>query len=308
MTWPGGGQDQQGQQPQQWGQPAPQQQQQQPQYGGFGQGGYGGLGAFDQKPQKKKGKHTKAILFSGLGVVLVAAVVVTVVLLTNGKSPQAAPTPPPGPTTSSKEIAKPPEPVREAAKNPGWQVVANSITKLMYEVPPAWKPSAPADKREMLGNPGISNLSKLGSYQCGGGTYSRGVTGMVALKPKEGGPALETGTIAADYAKGFANSFYRFTKDGKTQTPQVALGQPKPVQRQGVNGVVVEATATTAPGEPCMAASGKVIAIVHLLKEDSAIVMVANADTAAVAGQESAPTATDDELNKIVDSFRVATQ
>ncbi|GAA4026743.1 hypothetical protein GCM10022247_59520 [Allokutzneria multivorans] len=294
MTWPGGGQDQQGQQPQ---------------YGGFGQGGYGGLGAFDQQPQKKKGKHTKAILFSGLGVVLVAAVVVTVVLLTNGKSPQAAPTPPPpGPTTSSKDVAKGPEPVREAAKNPGWQVVANSVARLLYEVPPAWKPKPPADMRNALGTPGISTLAALGAYQCGGGTYSRGVTGMLGLKPKEGGPALEAGTIAADYAKGFASSFYQFTKDGKTQQPEVKLGQPKPVERQGFPGVVLEATATTAPGEPCMAASGKVIAVAFVLKPDHAIVMVANSDTAAVAGQESAPTATDDELNKIVDSFRIASE
>ncbi|SDM92876.1 hypothetical protein [Allokutzneria albata] len=324
MTWPGGGQDQQGQggwggypqqQPQQqpqWGEQAPQQQPQQPQYGGFGQGGYGGLGAFGQQPPPNKSKRNKAILFSAIGVVLVAAVVVTVVLLTNSNSPQpqAGPgtTTPAGPTTTTKAIAKPPEPINEAPKNPGWQVVPNLITRLVYEVPPAWKPAAPGETRSASGAPNINTIATLGSYQCGGAGYSRGVTGMITIKPSEGAPGLEAGKVAADFANGYASSFYEFSKDGKTQKPQVKLGQPKPVQRQGFSGVILEATATTAPGEPCMAATGKVLVVAMTNRPENGIVMVVNADTAPVAGQESAPTATDEELNKIADSFRVATE
>ncbi|MCP3797860.1 hypothetical protein NLX83_01165 [Allokutzneria sp. A3M-2-11 16] len=323
MTWPGGGQDQQGQggwggypqqQPQQqpqpqWGQQAPQQQPQQPQYGGFGQGGYGGLGAFgQQQPPPNKSKRNKAILFSALGVVLVAAIVVTVVLLTNGNSPQAGPTTttPAGPTTTTKAIAKPPEPINEAAKNPGWKIVPNLITRLVYEVPAAWKPAPTGETRSAAGAAGINTIATLGSYQCGGATYSRGVTGMVTIRPLEGKPGLEAGKVATDFANGYASSFYEFSKDGKTQKPQVKLGQPKPVERQGFSGVILEATATTAPGEPCMAATGKVLVVAMTNRPENGIVMVINADTAPVPGQESAPTATDEELNKIADSFRVA--
>ncbi|MFB9908176.1 hypothetical protein [Allokutzneria oryzae] len=341
MTWPGGGQDQQGQggwggypqqhqQPGQQGQPGqtghsgqtpyggvPQQQpqygqpygypQQQPQQGGFGQGGYGGLGAYGPQPPDNS-KRNKAILFSAIGVVLVAAIVVAVILLTNNKPEQQAgpaeTSGPAGPTTTTKAIATAPPPLTVAPKNPGWQVVSDSASRLVYELPPSWKPNPPGDTKSGTGAIPVDHTAALSSYQCGGASYSRGVTGMQAIKPKEGGADLDATKVATDFANAFANSFYEIEKDGKAQKPQVKIGQSRQVESEGYTGVVLEATATTAAGEPCMSATGKVL-IVSLTKgPKDGIVLVVNGDTAAVPGQESLPTASDEELNKIADSFR----
>ncbi|MFJ6672473.1 hypothetical protein ACIQMJ_15305 [Actinosynnema sp. NPDC091369] len=299
MTYPGDGQSGWGGQPNQgdWGrQDQGYPQQVYPQnYGGS----YGGLGVFsggDEPPPKKS--RTKLWLALGAVVVVLVGGGVTAYVLTRpdgstpvgqGTSSSQATTTTTKPSTTAKSTpTSAPPPTCEPAKQ-GWNCLPVQNLSYSYDVPKGWTPVSSSAPVEGMDDVKLIGLTVTGAYDCEGNDYTRGGAGGVVV------PQTDLTAVAKDFAQKLATQYYK-----SAPKSEVKLGEPKPVKVGTIEGVQVDATATTS-GDACLATKGMVKVLV--LKGDKGFhVFMANGDLEGGPAEPKPPTEAD--LQAMVDSVK----
>lgn len=289
MAYPGNGQN--------WGQ------QQQP-------SSYQGLGYYQQpgEPPPRKPKNL-VMIFSIIAIVLIVGAVVTIVLLNRDSgSPSAnnnTTTPPATPSSSTSVPKLPssslPKPSGTQGngltpRNAGWTVIKNDKAKLLYEIPPSWKPLPDASLTPSA-TPDVTMYypAGVGDYQCQGKGYNRGGIGAGTV------PKGDMGQLAAKLANSFGADFYSSGNGVPTAGAPQTVTSVQDASGKPLNAVQVDAT-VTASGNPCLATKGKVSVLVIDNGTSNYQFMVVNGDVEG--GPADQPPPPDADLRKIMDSVR----
>lgn len=198
------------------------------------------------------------------------------------------------PTSSGSEpTTEPSEPGPGAdlePTQPGWTVLVNEDANLAYDVPPDWAEAADLTTDSITFAAGAS----VDSYECGGGGYSRGVVGSTSLQPAD--PA----TTATSVAQEVSPLLY-----STAGPPEVQLSPPRPVERDGVSGFVVDA-AVTAPPDPCLAGQGRVSVLVLDAVDLGGVLQVFLVNIDTMGGPADPGVRSGEEFDQILASARLA--
>ncbi|TQM83472.1 hypothetical protein FHX81_5897 [Saccharothrix saharensis] len=300
MTYPGDGQSGWGGQPNQgdWGrQDQGYPQQVYPQnYGGS----YGGLGVFSggDEPPPKKSRTALWLVIGAVVVVLVGGGVTAYVLTRpDGSAPvaqgtsssQATTTTTTKPPTTAKSTQATEPPLTCEPAKPGWNCLPVPNLSYSYDVPKGWTPVSSSAPVEGMEDVKLIGLTVTGAYDCEGNDYTRGGAGGVVV------PQTDLTAVAKDFAQKLATQYYK-----SAPKSEVKLGEPKPVKVGTIEGVQVDATATTS-GDACLATKGMVKVLV--LKGDKGYhVFMANGDLEGGPAEPKPPTEAD--LQAMVDSVK----
>lgn len=197
------------------------------------------------------------------------------------------PTTTPPPTAPSPDSTVPDlEPTR-----PGWTVLVNQNAHLAYDIPPDWDETpggVTSDNYEFT----VSGAPT--PYDCDGSGFTRGYVGSTSLVP--GDPAATATQIAQEIAPTLYNS---------AGEPQVRFTDPRPVQRGGLDGSLVEANITS-PQDDCLATRGALAVLVLDAVDEGNVLQVLLVNVDLDGGPDDPPNRTRRELMQILDTMRQA--
>jgi hypothetical protein len=234
-----------------------------------------------QAPQQKppRGRRSLWLALGVIGLVaLVVGGVVAGVLLSRGDAEAGG-----GPSPSQPTTTSPTGPPQD------WQEIRGDSSKIVYAVPPSWiSQSGTVSASEVE----LGELMKTGTFDCRGERLVQAYAGSgtsTEADPKAVAVAVAT-SIAVD----------SYSVDGN----RPSAGQPKitTITRDGVTGVRADVEVTPTAVSACHPPKGLVTVIALPHASGTAVVTL----NVAQGGPHSADGPTDDEVDLILDSVRLA--
>ncbi|WP_030430435.1 hypothetical protein [Allokutzneria albata] len=218
-------------------------------------------------------------------VIVVGGGTAAVLLLARGADrtgPTTTAAPPPEKTTPPPVTTKPLPP----ARNPGWQVIVNHDSGLVYEVPGSWTLGG-----TRMARPGgvlsLSGLAAARPFQCDGAEFVRGEVGSGRMVRRDD-PAV----VAAAVAEGAAKSNY--------PSPTVELSPPTPVAVDGLAGATVVADVSSSAPSPCHASKARITVLALTVPNGTVAVKVEVPED----GKDAQFSPSAEDVRKILDTVR----